>query len=140
MEIELFRNLPIFKGNEIIIQNKSLQGKIIIKAQNKIINIIKELSMDNIQIIEDKYMNELKNNYLIPYKISDCKIGKFIQSSKIFLELDIEKDLIYSQKLSKESNEKIYILQYMNTYKQSKEINSFNPGLFMFLLQSKVVQ
>ena len=42
-EFELFRNLPIFKGNDNIYQNSELKGKININTKNEIIKIEKNI-------------------------------------------------------------------------------------------------
>ena len=52
-EFEFFRNLPIFKGkNDEIYQNSELKGKINIVTKNEILNVEKEILMENIEIIE----------------------------------------------------------------------------------------
>ena len=98
-EFEMFRNLPIFKGKSEIYQNQSLEGKIYIKTKNKIIKIEKEILMEELKINEEKYLNEDENNYLISYKIcnlpsfSEYNGRNYIPSSKIYFELDLNKNL-----------------------------------------------
>ena len=51
-EFDLFRNLPIFKGNDDkIYKNTKLKGKINIMTKNEIINVEKNILMKNLEII-----------------------------------------------------------------------------------------
>ena len=89
-EIELFRNLPIFQGrdNEFF-DNSELSGRIDIKTKTELINIKKNILMKDLKIIEEKYQNEIKNEYLINYKIDELPTFSwynrldYIPSSKI---------------------------------------------------------
>ena len=67
-EFELFRNLPIFKGDKIY-ENSELKGIVNIKTKDKILNVRKELLMKDFEIIEEKYLNESKNEYFLIYQI-----------------------------------------------------------------------
>jgi len=67
-EFEFFRNFPIFKGNDTVYQNIDLKGKIEIRTNNKIINLQKQILLNNLKIIEEK-KNKNENIYLIKYKI-----------------------------------------------------------------------
>ena len=52
-EFELFRNLPIFHGEDSIFQNEDLKGKVQIKTKNKIFKLEKEILLKNLEIIEE---------------------------------------------------------------------------------------
>ena len=64
------KNLPIFKGKDKIFYKNKIKGKINIKTRNKILNIRKGFNhyVSCIKIIEEKYLNEDKNEYLILYE------------------------------------------------------------------------
>ena len=151
-EFEFFRNLPIFKGNNIF-QNFDLTGKIEIKTQNEIINVEKEILLDNLEIYEEKNDNKEKN-YLIKYKIkelpefestsndydgNDIKDFDYIPSSKIYFEIKNENEnknknniqpKIYYQKSNLNPKENSYIVNFKNNIKNDK----LNPALFIFLI------
>ena len=142
-EIELLRNLPVFEGL-LYYENFDVNGKLEIKTQNKIIEIEKHIEDKNIEILKESYQNEEKNNYLILYKIKNKRNNGYIyeknlKSSKILFNIEYKQPLIYYQKLSGNSDEKIYSLLY-----KTKIINNnieLNPGLFIFLLdQSNSMQ
>ena len=133
-EFELFRNLPIFNGKKRIYENESLKGKINIKTKNEIINIEKQILMKDLVIIEEKYQNDKKTDYLIDYQIKE--LPKFsiynldyIPSAKIKFDINMDKPLAYVQK-SLDSKEKNYFIQYR--YRNKNDINS--PALFIFLI------
>ena len=71
-EFEILRNLPIFEGKDDTFYNTKLKEKIIIKTINKIFNIAKDININELKIIEEKYLNEEKNEYLISYEIEKC--------------------------------------------------------------------
>ena len=136
-ECELFRNLPIFEGL-VYYQNISLKGKLEIKTQNKIIGVEKQIETENLVITEEKYQNEEKNNYLILYQIDKLTEFKtiyeeYIKASKILFTIQYNQPLIYSQRLSKDSNENIYSILYPTNVVINEDIE-LNPGLFIFLL------
>ena len=152
-EFELFRNLPILAGNNSIYQNSSIKGKVNIKTKNKINKIEKNFFSENIEIIEEKYLDEKnKNNYLIKYEFKNIrKISiyyldnvtsyeeyTFIPSLKISFELESNEQqaIIFSQNSSLIENEKCYTIQYRNISKKSenKEDLKLNPALFIFLI------
>ena len=120
-EIELFRNLPVILGNDVIYQNSSINGKAEIKTKNKICKIEKEILSKNVNIIEEKYLNEEKNNYLIKYEYKNLrhvnkysflysrKLEDYIPSSKIYFDLETKEPIIFSQKSVKDKKEKAYI-------------------------------
>ena len=140
-EFELFRNFPIFKGdNGIIYQNSDLKGKIHIKVNNKIIKIEKEILMKELKIDNEKYENTKNNSYLISYKIEKLPEYSsynldYIPSSKIYFELEEDKPIIYTQKSIYDKNEQNYIIQY-KAKTQSLEDENFGekPALFIFLI------
>ena len=135
---ELFRNLPIFKSRNTIIQNGYLTGKVEIQSKNKIINITKVILMRKLQIIEEEYKNEEKNNYLILYKIdelteySEDNKNDYIPCSRIYFDIDREEPIIYYQKPP--LDEEYYILQYVNKIKNSSKNLYPNPALMIFLV------
>ena len=61
-EFELFRNLPIFKGNNSLFQNSEIKGIIEIKTQNKINKINKKILSEKLKIIEEKYYMKIIMN------------------------------------------------------------------------------
>ena len=137
-EFQFFRNLPIFKGGEDIYQNSELKGKIQIMTKNEIINIEKNILMTNLKIIEEKYENDKKTNYILLYAIDELpefswNRREYIPSSKIYFDLKCDKPFIYSQESSfKERN---YILHYRyKKEKTKKEDDICYPAIFIFLL------
>ena len=131
-EFELFRNIPILVGNDIIYQDTSIKGKVEIKTKNKICNVDKKILSDNLYIIEEKYLNEEnKNNYFIKYEYNNlnylninffkynrnAEYYDYIPSSKIYFDLEIKEPIIFSQKSIKDRKEKAYIIQYRNFHK-----------------------
>ena len=134
-EIELFRNLPIFEGL-LFYNDFNSNGKLEIKTQNKIIELEKHIENKNIQIIKESFQNDEQNNYLILYEIKTERVSSFFyqensKSSKILFNIEYKQPLIYYQKLSKDSDEKIYSLLYKTKIVNNIELN---PGLFIFLL------
>ena len=137
-EFELMRNLPIFKGRDDIYQNTELKGKVQISSKNEIVNIEKKILMKNLKIIEEKYENDKKTNYIILYEIN--KLPEFswtnceyIPSSKIYFDSKDNKPLIYCQVSSLKENN--YIIQYRyKKEKREKDEEILYPALFIFLL------
>ena len=137
-EFELFRNLPIFKGGEDIYQNSELKGKVQIMAKDEIINIEKKILMKNLKIVEEKYENEKKTNYIILYEID--KLPEFswnnyeyIPSSKIYFDSIYKKPFIYCQESSLKENNYIFNYRYKNE-KSEKDDEACHPAIFIFLL------
>ena len=139
-EFEIFRNFPIFIGKNSIYQNIDLKGKIKIISKYQISNIQKEILMNNLEIIEEKYQNDEKMNiYLILYEIKNLPKFSFqnleyIPSSKFYFNLDLNYPIIYSQDSSINTNEKFYCLRYQYNSKKDEEKLENNPGLFIFLI------
>ena len=137
-EFELFRNLPIFKGGEDIYQNSELKGKVQISVKNEIINIEKKILMKNLKIIEEKYENDKKTNYIILYEINrlpqfSWNNREYIPSSKIYFDSIDNKPLIYCQESSLKENN--YIIQYRYRKEKSEKDEEISyPALFIFLL------
>ena len=137
-EFELFRNLPTFKGIGDIYQISEIKGKVLISAKNEIINIKKRIMMYNLEIIEEKYENDKKTNYLILYEIKDLPrfsldYCEYIPSSKIYFDLKDNKPLIYCQESSLKENN--YIIQYRYRKEKSEKDEEISyPALFIFLL------
>ena len=141
-EFELLRNLPIFSGKDSVFQNSEIKGTIEINTKNKINKIAKKLLSDKINIVEEKYLNENKCEYLIKYEyknLTDLSLNNsdsYIPSNKICFEIESDKPISFCQKTSKE-NEINYIIQYkFNTKELNKgnNINILNPSLFIFLI------
>ena len=140
-EFEFFRNLPIFEGKQSTYHNSIIKGKVFIKGMHQIINIEKEILMDNFRIIDEKYLDNEKKNYLINYQIENLpKFNsynlEYIPSSKIYFEFNINHPIIYSQNSSL-VKEKTYCLKYKfkneKSWDDDLDINN-HPGLFIFLL------
>ena len=69
-EFTLFTDYPSFYTNSYNFINEVLKGKILIKTINKIIKVKKEIFVENLEIMEEKYLDEEnKRNYLITYII-----------------------------------------------------------------------
>ena len=142
---ELFRNLPIFRGNgDEIYKNFNLKGQIHIKTKNKIINISKEILCENLKINEEKYLNEEQNEYLFSYEIKELpflshntfyysdSLDSYIPSSKIYFNINLtEIPIKYKQQSSIIENEQNLIIQYKHVNKENLEIY---PALFIFLV------
>jgi len=144
-EFELFRNLPVLNGNNDINIVSSIKGQVEIKTKNKINKIDKKILSENINITEEKYLDdENKNNYLIKYQynLSLCyskysKVDNYIPSTKIYFDLELnEKIFIFTQNSSLNNKEKCYTIQYRNISKKSdnEEELKLNPSLFIFLI------
>ena len=140
-EFELFRNLPIFQGkNDEIYENSELKGKINIMTKNGILNVEKNILMKNLEIIDEKYLNENKNEYSIIYQIK--KLPSFswrnldyIPSSKIYFDLKSNQPFAYIQESSLIDNELNYIIQYKyKNENSSNEKEATYPALFIFLV------
>ena len=141
-EFELFRNLPIFEGKKSTFHNSNIKGKVFIKGMHQILNIEKEILMDSLNIIEEKYLDNENKNYLINYQIENLPKFNFynleyIPSSKIYFEFKINYPIIYCQNSSLEQKEKNYCIKYK--YKKEKsgddDLDIENsPRLFIFLL------
>ena len=138
-EFELFRNLPIFIGKDSVFQNSEIKGTIEINTKNKINKIEKKLLSDKINIIEEKYSNENKCEYLIKYEyknlitLSKYNSDDYIPSNKICFELEKDEPISFYQKSSKE-NEINHIIQFKFNQKELNNNNVLNPSLFIFLI------
>ena len=144
-EFEMFRNLPIFNGSNRVYENVDLNGTIEIKAENEIINVQKEILLNNLEITEE--INDKKENKcFIKYKINELPKFKekppndldYIPSSKIYFDINEEsknfiEPKLYYQKSILNSNEYIYIINLKNKMKNEKT-NKLNPALFIFLI------
>ena len=158
-EFEFFRNLPILVtflgGSSFFPELSSLKGQIDIKTKNKIIKIEKAILSEKINILEEKYLDEInKNNYLVKYEYNNInkKFSRspdfddlksideldYIPSSKIYFELEKNEPLILIQNYLLYKDEKCYNIQYKFIEKKleekiSKNLN-LNPALFIFLI------
>ena len=94
--------------------------------------------MKELNINEEKFLNEEKNKYLISYEIKQLPnyrdyYREYIASSKIYFEVefgqDLNEPLIYSQKSKN-------IIQYKNKIPKKPNENQLviNPALFIFLI------
>ena len=139
-EFEMFRNLPIFKDNDLVQQNSCLKGKINIISKNKIFNIEKKILMKNLTITNEKYLDiESKTNYLIEYEIQNLpkfvsENQEYIPISKIYYDLDLNYPIVYCQNSTLEPNEKNYCIRYKYKSKKVEDNLENNPGLFIFLV------
>ena len=134
-ELEIFRNLPIFKGkdNESYNNNK-LSEKIYIKTKNKICTFSKDINTSDLKIIEEKFLNEEKNEYFIHYEIEKLPkyYSKDANTSKFYFDTIYTEPKVFLQK-SKRFNEDSYIIQYKCKGTESEE-QSLSPNLFIFLI------
>ena len=133
-EFELFRNLPIFIGKEVEkYTNTKLKEKIYIKTKNKISTLSKDINVTELQIKEEKYLNEEKNEYFISYEIGKLPTYyyKEVNTSKIYFDAVYTEPKIFLQK-SAIFNEDNYIIQYK--YKNTQEELEIFPALFIFLI------
>ena len=62
-EFEIFRKLPIFARNDNKKYSSKIKEKIFIKTKNKICKLYKDINVENIKILEEKYLNEEKTEY-----------------------------------------------------------------------------
>ena len=133
-EFELFRNLPIFIGkDDEKYTNTKLEEKIYIKTKNKISTLSKDINVTELQIKEEKYLNEEKNEYFISYEIGKLPsyYYKEVNTSKIYFDIVYTEPKIFLQK-SAIFNEDNYIIQYK--YKNTQEELEISPALFIFLI------
>ena len=135
-EFEIFRKLPMFLRNDSAKYSSKLKEKIIIKTKNKISTLSKDINVENLKILEEKYLNEEKTEYLFVYELEKLPRSyyKDINTSKIYFDTIYTEPKIFLQK-SKKIEEDNYIIQYK--YKDIKsDNNNFDipPCLFIFLL------
>ena len=140
-EFEMFRNLPIFIGKSYeIYQNCELNGEVIIKSNNEIVNINKNILMKDLKFSEEKLISKNPYTFILKYKIDNLPYFKwndseYIPSSKIYFDLDTNQPLALAQEKDKESNEKYYCIQHRFKLEQlNKDDQEMNPSLFIFLL------
>ena len=138
-EFELFRNLPLLSGLYSEEQNKYIKGSVEIKTTHKIINIEKILLAEKLNIIQEKYINENKCEYLIQYEYKDLSrltldnFGIYIPSSRILFETENNGPISYFQK-SLKGKEISQIIQYKYVTKQKTDDDELKPSLFIFLI------
>ena len=135
-EFEIFRKLPIFWRNYRKSYSYNLKEKIFIKTKNKICTLSKNINVENLKIIEEKYLNEEKTEYLFVYELEGLSNSyyKDFNSSKIYFDTVYTEPKIFLQK-SKKMEEDNYIIQYK--YKDIKSDDDklvTPPCLFIFLL------
>ena len=139
-EFEMFRNLPIFQGkNDEIFENTELKGRINIKATNEIINVEKNILMKDLEITEEKYQNENKNDYLIKYQIKKLPNYSrynldYIPCSKIYFDINTNEPTSFLQNSLFDENEYNYFIQYKHKNENSNNKNTIYPALFIFLV------
>ena len=132
-EFEILRNLPIFEGKDETFYNTKLKERIIIKTINKIFNIAKDINVEELKIIEEKYLNEEKNEYLILYEIEKMPKYKLDQASTIFFDTNHKEPTAFLQQSSK-LNEDNYIIQCKPKYITDEKEKETSPALFIFLI------
>ena len=133
-EFEIFRKLPIFLNKESQKFPSKVKETIHITTKNKINILSKEIDIKELKIVEEKYLNEEKTEYLFIYEIE--KIPKFYyngtNTSRIYFDTFNSEPKIFYQK-SKKLNEDCYIIQYK--YKNIKsDDTTIPPGLFIFII------
>ena len=140
-ELEIFRNLPIFTGNEgKIYQNSKMDGEIIIKSNNEIVNISKNILFKNLIISEEKLLSKNPYTYTLKYNIDalpdfNWNDQEYIPSSKIYFDLKTNQPLALVQEKNEVLNEKYYYIQHLFKLEQlNKENQEMSPALFIFLL------
>ena len=135
-EFEIFRKLPLFFRNDSKKYSSKIKEKIFIKTKNKICRIFKDINVENIKILEEKYLNEEKTEYLFFYELekSPKSYYKDFNSSKIYFDTVYTEPKIFLQK-SKKIQEDNYIIQYKYKDIKSDDNNLVtSPCLFIFLL------
>ena len=132
-EFEIMRNLPIFEGKDETFYNTKLKERIIIKTTNKIFNIAKDINVEQLKIIEEKYLNEEKNEYLVLYEIKKMQKYKSVQASTIFFDTNHKEPTTFLQNSSK-FNEDNYIIQCKPKYITDEKDKETSPALFIFLI------
>ena len=132
-EFEILRNLPIFEGKDETFYNTKLKEKINIKTINKIFNIAKDINVEELKIIEEKYLNEEKNEYLIIYEIEKMPKYKINQTSKIFFDVNHKEPTAFLQKSSK-INEDNYVIHCKAKYINDEKEKEISPSIFIFLI------
>ena len=128
IKYNIYKHLPIFQEDDNIYDNKKIKGKITIKTINEITKIKKNLSND-VEIIEEKYINEKKNEYILIYQYNEKAIEKSVNNIKI--EIKKNENIAYIQQSSLNDDEINYLIQYY--YKKSK-LEKIDPALFIFLV------
>ena len=138
MNLNSLEICPFYGRSYDIFENSELSGTINIKTKNKIINIEKDILMEDLNIINENY--EKDNNYIIKYQILKLPSfswfdSEYIPSSKIYFDLDKNEPISLVQESSFDSNLKAYYIQYRlikeNLNKQNEVIS---PCLFIFLM------
>ena len=143
-EFELFRNLPIFSLKDSLSQYSEIKGTIEINTKDEINKIEKNIfTTDKLNIIEEKYLDESKCNYLIKYEYKNLdslnsldNSENYIPSNKICFENITKKNIICFYQESTKEKEINYINQYKFKPKENQENanNILSPSLFIFLL------
>ena len=143
-QFELFRNLPIFSLKDSFSEVSTIKGIIEINTKNEI-NIIEKniLTPDKLIIIEEKYLDKSKCNYLIKYEYKNLKQIEsiyqnkdYIPSNIIYFDIISTKNNICFYQESLKGKEINYICQYNFKPKEIQDNNDniLNPSLFIFLL------
>jgi len=135
-EFELFRNLPILQIKDSIIQPFDIKGIVEIKTKDAI-KIDKIILSENLNIIQEEYLDGNKNNYLIKYEYKNLpelilnKHLDYIPSNKIYFERENNSPIIFYQKSSDEIN---YMIKYKYIQKKLNNNLNLNPALYIFLI------
>ena len=109
IKYNIYKHLPIFQEDDNIYDNKKIKGKITIKTINEITKIKKKLSND-VEIIEEKYINEKKNEYILIYQYNENTIEKSVNNIKI--EIKKNENIAYIQQSSLNDDQTNYLIQY----------------------------
>ena len=145
LEFELFRSLPLFVQQSDKYQTPDIKGLVEVKTKNKINKINKNILSEKLNILEEKYTNKNKNEYLIRYEYKNLSRPEwdnekeYIPSCKIYFYNEIKKinqPRIFYQKSSKQNEINFFIQKKMNLKesKIKKTSDNLNPGLFIFLI------
>ena len=141
-EFTLITNYPIFYADSYYFKNELKLGRILISTINEILDIKKDIFFEQLDIVEEKYLNDKnKNSYLITYKCSipsKNNIFEYEENTppKICFQIkdnDNSTPIIYTQKSILNPNQRIYIINYKNNIK--KDDLELNPALFIFLIE-----
>ena len=96
LEFELFRSLPLFVQQSDKYQTPDIKGLVEVKTKNKINKINKNILSEKLNILEEKYTNKNKNEYLIRYEYKNLSgpewdnEKEYIPSCKIYFYNEIK--------------------------------------------------
>ena len=142
-EFEIFKNLPIILGKLDYYHNSETKGEININSKYEIRGIEKNILMDNLNIIEEKFYSLNPYSYKIKYEIKKLPSYNrynqdYIPSSTLNFELGVNQPLAFAQESDKIKNEKYYFIKYHFNQAQNmpsnKDYQELSHSLFIILL------